>query len=94
MTELTKKETNALKLTATNEELQDICSSILSRRWNDRKKIDRLLFYDHNLHGNLDVTNRTKDKKKVMLKSRIIYRAIKQIDKNLGDIFLQHQDDV
>jgi hypothetical protein len=93
MTELTRKETDALTLFSTREQLEEIISKVTSMKsWDDRKKIDKLLFYDHILHGNLDVTNKTTDKRKVMKKSRIIYRAIKEIDKTLGDIFLKHQD--
>lgn len=95
MKELTKKESSALLLEVDKSALEELVSNLLSRKnMSDADKIDRLLFYDHSLHGNLDVTNRTKDKKKVMLRSRIIYRAIKKIDENLGTVFLQHQDDV
>lgn len=95
MKELTKKERQALDLEAEKSLLEDIVFNVLDKKtWDDKKKIDTLLLYDATLNLNLDITNKTKDKKRVLRKSKIIYRAIKQIDKALGDTFLIHQDDV
>ncbi|MCH1473657.1 MAG: hypothetical protein L7V85_07065 [Bacteroidia bacterium] len=94
MKELTRRERKGLRIDVDKSELEDIVSFVLARKGlSNEQKIDRLLFYDHTLHGNLDITNHQKDKKKVMLRSRIIYRAIKTLDKTLGDVFLAHQDD-
>tara|TARA_B100001287_G_scaffold135375_1_gene113918 strand:- start:11997 stop:12287 length:291 start_codon:yes stop_codon:yes gene_type:complete len=93
--ELNKRERNALELESEKVQLEELVSKVLSRvSWSDRAKIDKLLFYDHTLHGHLDCTNLKKDKKAVISKSRIIYRGIKKIDTNLGNVFLRHQDDV
>lgn len=93
--ELTKKELFALHINSDDDLLREIISNVLLKKsWNDRQKIDKLLFFDHSLHGNLDMKSKVSDKKRVMTKSRIIYRAIKEIDKKLGENFLQHQDDV
>lgn len=95
--ELTKKQREALDINADNQLLEDLVNSVLEKTTvSDRNKVDRLLHFDHTLHGNLDVKNSHKDsdKRKIMKKSRIIYRGLKKIDKKLGESFLQLQDDV
>ena len=64
------------------------------KTWNEKKKIDMLLFYDHTLHDNLDIKNLTSAKREVIRRSKMIYKGIKIIDKTLGDSFLQLQDEV
>jgi len=89
-----KRELKALTKNASKDDLNKIVEKVLSRKnMSVSQKIDRLLLFDHTLHGELDRDHTVKDKKIIMARSRIIYRGIKKIDKKLGDSFLLHQDD-
>ena len=92
--EPTAKQRKALKMNASKDSLNDIIEKVLLRKsLSITQKIDRLLLFDHTLHGELDVDHTVHDKKKIMIKSRIIYRGIKRLDKKLGETFLIFQDD-
>jgi hypothetical protein len=94
-TEPNKKELKALNIASDKQLLQDEIDRVLSMKtWSDQKKIDTLLLFDHTLHGNLDVTNQKSEKKEVIRRSRMIYKGIKNIDKTIGESFLQLQDEV
>lgn len=56
------------------------------------QKIDRLLEIDANNYTNLGSDSTKTEKELVKKESRFIYRAIRTLDKELGDLFLQHQD--
>jgi transcription elongation GreA/GreB family factor len=57
-----------------------------------RQKIDRLLEIDANNYTNLGSDSSKTEKEQVKKESRFIYRAIRTLDKELGNLFLQHQD--
>ena len=57
-----------------------------------RQKIDRLLEMDANNYTNLGIDSTKTQREQVKKESRFIYRAIKTLDKELGNLFLQHQD--
>lgn len=54
--------------------------------------IDRMLALDATINMGIDVKSTQADKERVKKKSRIIYRRLKKIDKQLGDLLIQHQD--
>jgi hypothetical protein len=57
-----------------------------------KQKIDRLLEMDANNYTNLGIDSTKTQREEVKKESRFIYRAIKTLDKELGNLFLQHQD--
>lgn len=57
-----------------------------------RQKIDRLLELDAINYTNLGSESTKTQREEVKKESRFIYRAIKTLDTNLGNLFLQHQD--
>ena len=58
----------------------------------EKEKMDALLELDTMLYTQLGVDSSLKDKKETKKKSRIIYRAIKSFNKEIGDSLLQHMD--
>ena len=54
--------------------------------------IDRMLALDATINMGIDVKSTQADKERVKKNSRIIYRRLKKIDKQLGDLLIQHQD--
>lgn len=62
------------------------------KTWDDKKKIDELLRIDARIyaHQGTDSTKAEKDENKI--NSRKIYRAIKEIDHDLGASFLNLMD--
>lgn len=69
------------------------CEDIMSRKdVDDTKKIDGMLRLDATLYMHLGVGSKKSEREETKKKSRVIYRAIKTIDKALGDSFLSHQD--
>ena len=94
-TEPTKRELKALDIASDKQMLQKEIDRVVSMKtWSDQKKLDTLLLFDHTLHGNLDITNQKSEKKEVIRRSKMIYKGIRNIDKTLGDSFLQLQDEV
>jgi hypothetical protein len=94
-TEPTKRELKALDIASDKQLLQNEIDRVLSMKtWSDQRKLDTLLLFDHTLHGNLDITNQKSEKKEVIRRSKMIYKGIRNIDKTLGDSFLQLQDEV
>lgn len=57
-----------------------------------RQKIDRLLELDAINYTNLGSESTKTQREEVKKESRFIYRAIKTLDVDLGNLFLQHQD--
>jgi hypothetical protein len=57
-----------------------------------RQKIDRLLELDAINYTNLGSESTKTQREEVKKESRFIYRAIKTLDTDLGNLFLQHQD--
>lgn len=58
----------------------------------DRGKIDRLLELDATLYCNLGSDSTKTERIQTKKQSKEIYRAIKTLDKRLGDDLLQHMD--
>jgi hypothetical protein len=58
----------------------------------ETEKLDALLELDSMLYTELGISSPIKDKRETKKKSRIIYRAIKSFNKELGESFLQHMD--
>ena len=54
--------------------------------------VDRMLALDATINMGIDVKSSQADKERVKKDSRIIYRRLKKIDKQLGDLLIQHQD--
>lgn len=57
----------------------------------DKEKINRLLELDAIMYTNLGSDSTKTDRNETKKKSRIIYRAIKNIDRDLGDMLLINQ---
>ena len=58
----------------------------------EKEKMNALLELDTMLYTQLGIESSIKDKKETKKKSRIIYRAIKSFNKEIGDSLLQHMD--
>lgn len=58
----------------------------------NKGKIDRLLELDATLYCNLGSDSTKTERKETKMQSKQIYRAIKTLDKSLGDQLLQHMD--
>ena len=56
------------------------------------ERVNQLLEMDATLYTNLGSDSTKADKLDVKKKSRIIYRAIKDLDLETGKLLLQHQD--
>ena len=56
-----------------------------------KNKIDRLLELDANMYTELGKDSTKSERLQAKKKSRIIYRAIKTLDKDLGDMLLINQ---
>ena len=56
------------------------------------ERINQLLEIDATMYTNLGSDSTKADKQEVKKNSRIIYRAIKDLDFETGKLFLQHQD--
>jgi hypothetical protein len=60
--------------------------------WSDIKKIDELLRIDAGLYCNLGIDSTTNERNEAKRHSREIYKAIKTLDKDMGDSFLNLMD--
>ena len=60
--------------------------------WSDIKKIDELLRIDAGLYCNLGIDSTTTERNEAKRHSREIYKAIKTLDKDMGDSFLNLMD--
>jgi len=56
------------------------------------QRVNELLEIDATMYTNLGSDSTKADKQEVKKKSRIIYRAIKDLDLETGKLLLQHQD--
>ena len=76
-----------------NLDVNSFCENVIeNKRAKDDKKLNALLELDSLLYTRLGIDSTVTEKRETKKKSRIIYRAIKKIDKSLGDSFLQHMD--
>ena len=57
-----------------------------------RERIDSLLEMDANMYTNLGSDSTKAEKEEVKKKSRIIYRAIKELDPYIGSQLIYYQD--
>lgn len=57
-----------------------------------KERIDELLRMDADMYTNLGSDSTKADKEQVKKNSRLIYRAIKDLDDATGKLLLQHQD--
>jgi hypothetical protein len=73
-------------------EFTDIDKITQFKTWTDRQKIDEMLRIDCNLYAQLGIDSNKADKEGVKKKSRVIYKNIKTIDRNMGESFLQAMD--
>jgi hypothetical protein len=55
-------------------------------------RVDELLELDVNLYTNLGIDSHPNEKEEVSKQSRAIYKAIRDLDKMIGDSFLNHLD--
>lgn len=58
----------------------------------NKGKIDRLLELDAALYCNLGSDSTKTERKETKMQSKQIYRAIRTLDKSLGEQLLQHMD--
>jgi CRISPR/Cas system CSM-associated protein Csm2 small subunit len=72
--------------------INDIEKILNFKTWDDKKKIDELLQIDARIYANQGIDSTKVEKENGKIKSRKIYKAIKEIDKSLGDSFLQLMD--
>ena len=56
------------------------------------QRVNELLEIDANMYTNLGSDSTKAEKQEVKKNSRIIYRAIKDLDFDTGKLLLQHQD--
>ena len=54
----------------------------------DRKKIDRLLHMDAMMYANMGTDSEPSERDETKRRSRLIYRTIKTIDMETGELFL------
>ena len=74
-------------------DVASFCNKVIARkRVSDDAKIDAMLRLDATLYMYLGSGSRKAERDETKKKSRIIYRAIKTINRALGDSFLSHQD--
>ena len=77
----------------TTDELHSVVGKLLTAEFDsDRQKIDELLMINVNLHCQLGSESNKSEKEQVKKLSRIIFRAIKTIDKYEGENFIRTQD--
>lgn len=55
----------------------------------DRQKIDRLLHMDAMMYANMGIDSEPSDRAETKRRSRLIYRTIKTIDMETGELFLR-----
>lgn len=74
-------------------EIEDRILQIVGyKTWTDKKKIDAMLEIDCNQYTNLGSESLKKDRDLAKKNSRFIYRAIKSIDNNLGNLLYKSRD--
>jgi hypothetical protein len=68
-------------------------NKILSyKTWTDKKKVDSLLEMDCSMYASLGKDSTKKEKEEVRRNSRSIYKAIKEINPNLGTTLISVMD--
>jgi CRISPR/Cas system CSM-associated protein Csm2 small subunit len=64
--------------------INDIEKILNFKTWDDKKKIDELLQIDARIYANQGIDSTKVEKENGKIKSRKIYKAIKEIDKSFG----------
>jgi CRISPR/Cas system CSM-associated protein Csm2 small subunit len=72
--------------------IEDIEKIMGFTSWSDKKKIDTLLHIDCNMYTQLGVDSFIKEKKETKQQSKKIYKAIKELNAELGKTLLQAMD--
>tara|TARA_Y100001972_G_C7582713_1_gene292254 strand:+ start:388 stop:627 length:240 start_codon:yes stop_codon:yes gene_type:complete len=72
--------------------IEDIEKILGFTTWSDNKKIDTLLHIDCNMYANLGLDSLIKEKKETKQQSKKIYKAIKEINVEMGKTLLQEID--
>tara|TARA_R110000787_G_scaffold169784_1_gene282484 strand:+ start:279 stop:509 length:231 start_codon:yes stop_codon:yes gene_type:complete len=73
-------------------ELKDIEKITSFKSWTDKKKIDELLRIDAKIYAHQGSDSTKAELEEGKKNSRKIYRAIKEIDNDLGSSFLELMD--
>ena len=74
-------------------EIEDRILKIVGyKTWTDKKKIDTMLEIDADLYCNLGIESLIKDRDLAKKNSRFIYRAIKSLDEQLGNLLYKSRD--
>lgn len=72
------------------EEIDQIAESA---ELNDRQKIDKLLHIDAMMYANMGTDSEPSERNETKRRSRLIYRTIKTIDMETGELFLRAMRD-
>lgn len=72
--------------------IDEIEKIIAYKTWSVKRKTDKLLEMDCTMYCNLGTDSTKLEKRDVRAVSRKIYTAIKNIDINMGTLFLQSMD--
>ena len=72
--------------------IEDIEKILGFTSWSDKKKIDTLLHIDCNMYTQLGVDCFIKERKETKQQSKKIYKAIKEINVEMGKSLLQAMD--
>ena len=72
--------------------INDIEKITSFKTWDDKKKIDELLRIDARIYAHQGVDSTRSEIEEGKRNSRKIYRAIKEIDNDLGSSFLELMD--
>tara|TARA_R110000803_G_scaffold122082_1_gene190110 strand:- start:4880 stop:5113 length:234 start_codon:yes stop_codon:yes gene_type:complete len=74
-------------------EIEDRILKIVGyKTWTDKKKIDTMLEIDADQYCNLGIESLIKDRDLAKKNSRFIYRAIKSLDEQLGNLLYKSRD--
>jgi hypothetical protein len=76
----------------TKEQLQETVIEVVAGDQSKRNKIDHLLEIDANLYTQLGSQRTTEQVKEVKALSQILYRSIRSIDRETGELLLKNQD--
>jgi len=80
-------------LTSPIMSLQDEINKVLKSNLSDRDKIDKLFEMDSIMYTKLGIDSTKTEREETKKNSRVIYRAVRDIDFWLGSACLRTQDD-
>jgi hypothetical protein len=73
--------------------LQDEINKVLKSNLSDRDKVDKLFEMDSIMYTKLGIDSTKTEREETKKNSRVIYRAVREIDFWLGSACLRTQDD-